>query len=183
MIRTIKRLSGAAALCAAALTIPAAAAVADSGPITIEISNNAALQLDGSAALTITYSCLPGYGSGLAGGIWADMEQTQGMGTVSAPAICDDRDHTTTLVIAPGPFLPFDAAASVTVGNGFNEGFTQQAEVTIQSPAGGKAGAQKAAAARDVLAASKCAKPTSHKPKGHTNPKVCHSAPKKAAGK
>jgi hypothetical protein len=182
VIRMIKRLSGAAALCAAVLAVPAATAAADSGPMNIEISNNAAVQLDGSGTLTITYTCLPGFGSGPQGGFWVDVEQTQGFGQVSQNAICDDRDHTTTIAVGPGPFLPGDAFVSVTLGNGLNEGFTQQAEVTFQTAASGKAAGQKAATARDIAV---CAKPTGKKTRGQAKTKLCKSTSvhKKAARK
>jgi hypothetical protein len=132
MIRKLARLGGAATASMAMLALPAATAVAASQPVTIEIAGTAKLKSDGSALVTITYSCLPGFGSGQTGAITGDLEQTQGFGTASATAICDDQNHTITLDMAPGPFVPGAAAASVTVGTGVNEDYTQQAEVNVQ---------------------------------------------------
>jgi hypothetical protein len=132
MIRKFARLVGAATASMAMLALPAATAVAASQPVTIQIAGTAKLQSDGSAVVTITYSCLPGFGTGQNGAITGDLEQTQGFGTASQTAICDDQNHTTTLDMAPGPFVPGVGAASVTIGNGVNEDYTQQAEVNIQ---------------------------------------------------
>jgi hypothetical protein len=132
MIRKIARLAGAATVSMATLAVPTGTAVAASPAVTIQIAGTAQLKSDGSALVTITYSCLPGFGSGQTGAIAGDLEQTQGFGTASQTALCDDQNHTTTLDMAPGPFVPGVAAASITIGNGVNENGTQQAEVNIE---------------------------------------------------
>ena len=133
----MRKLVTAAAAAAAVLSVPAIApsiAAAEGPPVTITINSNAILQPDGSALLTFTYSCLPGFGTGTTGTISTDLEQSQGLGFGSATAICDDQSHTLTLDQSPGPFTLGEAAAQVQIITGFNETGDVQREVTVVKP-------------------------------------------------
>jgi hypothetical protein len=131
VIRTLSRLAGAVAICAAMVAATAGTALAEDPPVSVQIAPNAYLQSDGSALLTITYNCFPGFG-GPTGSISGTLEQSQGAGAAAGTAICDDQNHTTTLHFQPGPYVRAEAAANVTVGSGINESGNEQAEVHIQ---------------------------------------------------
>jgi len=127
----ITRLLGAATIALALSALPAGTALAEGTPVTINISSNSTLQPDGSATLTITYTCLPGFGTGTVGTINTYLEQTQGFGSSAANAICDDHNHTVTLDQSPGPFVRAEAAARVIIQNGAAEMGDVSREVTI----------------------------------------------------
>lgn len=132
MMLRITRLAGAAVAALAISAIPVSSALADNNPsITISIENQAHLLADGSVNVTVTYSCLPGFGSGSTGAISGTLEQTQAAGQSSGTAVCDDQNHTIVLNMSPGPFTRGTAAASVTIVSGFNQQQTQQAEVQV----------------------------------------------------
>jgi hypothetical protein len=130
VVRTLTRLGGAAAICAAMVAASSGTALAAGPAVTIQISGNAYLQPDGSALLTVTYSCLAGFSN--PGEIQATLEQSQGFGAAAAPATCDDQNHTTTLDLQPGPYVRGAAAANVTVTAGLTESGNAQSEVQIR---------------------------------------------------
>jgi hypothetical protein len=131
VIRTLSRLAGAVAICAAMVAATAGTALADVPPVSVYIWPNAYLQSDGSALVTITYQCFTGFG-GPTGSISGTLEQPSGAGAGAAAATCDDQYHTTTVDFQPGPYVRGNAAANVTVGTGINESGSEQAEIRIQ---------------------------------------------------
>ena len=131
MTRTFARLACAASISVAILAGGSGIAQATSPSATLTVSPRAQLQPDGSAVVTVTYSCLPGTFLGATGDIFLDLEQTQAIGSADVPATCDDSTHTTTLDAAPGAFAPGTASALVQL-TASNATANAQAEVTIR---------------------------------------------------
>jgi hypothetical protein len=108
----LMRLVGAGVVSAAVLAaVPAVAAAGASA--TVQPQSQAKLQPDGSALVTITYSCFPGLGLGASGTMAVDLEQLNTAGFAGTAVTCDDRSHTITLDVAPGPFTKGEASLYV----------------------------------------------------------------------
>lgn len=108
MMRKFAWLFSTAVISAAAL--PAAAAASPSA--TVQAQGEAKLQPNGSALVTVTYSCMPGTGAAT-GELTADLEQPQAFGFTSVNVTCDDANHTITLNELPGPFVRGEASLDV----------------------------------------------------------------------
>jgi hypothetical protein len=132
VVPRVARLIGAAALSTAAVLVPAGLASAEDPPVSVQIAGTAYLQSDGSALLTFTYNCFPGLGGPQNGSYSATLEQSQALGLAGGTLTCDDRNHTITVDMPPGPFTRAEAAAHVSVASGANDNADAQAEVTIR---------------------------------------------------
>jgi hypothetical protein len=128
MVRTFVRMAAIAAVPLTLALTPISTAA--SAPLaTIQILDQAPLQQDGSVALTVDYSCNPGF-FGSQAGLFADVQQPGVFGSSSTSATCDDQKHQTTLIVSPGPFQPGSATAFVQV---FGSSFVStQAEITVK---------------------------------------------------
>ena len=136
MIRTVARF---AAVTAAAVTMLALLPAAASANVTfhagsIQFANKAQLQGDGSVLMTFTYQCVPGFEAPLAesGRLEVNVQQPEADGFVFAPATCDDRKHTVTLDIGPGPFKEGSAFADARLENSTEFVAEKQAEISIK---------------------------------------------------
>src|SRR5438876_394340 len=98
-----------------ALATGPASATATSAKVTI--GNQALLLPDGSAVLTVTYTCAPGPAGDTTGTVAADIGQGPILGFGSATATCDNRSHSVNLDVAPGPFSQGSATALGIVQN------------------------------------------------------------------
>ena len=119
MFRTLTRAASAATLSLAILAAVPTLAQAGGPATNIQIGGDARLQPDGSATLTIQYSCLPSTGAGTTGTLFATLQQTQAFGSNGATVTCDDQNHTLALNLPPGPFTKGDAAADVDLTTGY----------------------------------------------------------------
>ena len=70
----------------------------------IAIANQATLLADGSAVITVTYTCAPGPANDTTGAVTTALQQGPTIGNGDAPATCDNRSHTVSLDEVPGPF-------------------------------------------------------------------------------
>jgi hypothetical protein len=131
MLRKFALSAGAAATALAVLAVASAPALAENPPVTIQIAGTGQILADGSAVITVTYSCLAGFGTGPTGDLEAALEEPQAIGGQAAVATCDDRYHTITLDERPGPFTPGEAAANVSLTTGADEYANAQAEVRL----------------------------------------------------
>jgi hypothetical protein len=115
----MKRLSRIVPLiCIAVLLVLAllpASAPANPAAAMISFAGGGTLLDDGTVNVTLHYSCLPPG----PGGIDAYLNENGTAFGSSAPAlaICDGRNHSITLNMAPGPFTPGIAAGTATVFN------------------------------------------------------------------
>ena len=115
MIRTVARF---AAVTATSMTMLVLLPAAASANVTfhagsIQYANKAALQEDSTVLMTFTYQCVPGFEfkpEEPTGFIRVFVQQPEAYGFVASPATCDDRKHTVTLDIGPGPFKAGSAA-------------------------------------------------------------------------
>ena len=98
-----------------ALTTGSASATAPTAKITN--SNQAQLLPDGSAVLTVTYTCAPGPANDTTGFINSILTQGPINGSDDEPATCDNRSQTVHLVEAPGPFSQGAANAIAVILN------------------------------------------------------------------
>ena len=122
MIRTVARF---AAVTATSVTMLALLPAAASANVTfhagsIQYANKAALQEDGTVLMTFTYQCVPGIAfepEEPTGAIDVSVQQPQADGFAFALATCDDRKHTVTLDIGPGPFKAGSAFADARLDN------------------------------------------------------------------
>src|SRR5947209_15971259 len=89
----------------------------------IQYANKAALHEDGAVLMTITYQCVPGFEGfpeAESGRLEVSVQQPEAFGFAIAPATCDDRKHTVTLDIGPGPFRAGSAFADARLDNSNN---------------------------------------------------------------
>ena len=80
-------------------------------------SATAQLLPDGSAVLTVTYTCAPGPPNDTTGFINSILTQGPINGSDDEPATCDNRSQTVHLVEAPGPFSQGAANAIAVILN------------------------------------------------------------------
>jgi hypothetical protein len=97
-----------------ALATGPASATATSAKITI--GNQALLLPDGSAVVTVTYTCAPGPAGVTTGTVQADVGQGPILGLAQAEATCDNRSHSVNLDV-PGPFSQGSATGFAVVTN------------------------------------------------------------------
>jgi hypothetical protein len=134
MIRTIARLAAVAGSLMVLAVVPATAS-ANTPTATIQFVNQAQLQPDGTALVSLYYQCNPGYFGSTSGFVVVYMEQPGAFGSASTPANCNDQKQKLTLDLGPGPFTRGTATASANVFNGvaFGSSFTnKQAELTVR---------------------------------------------------
>jgi hypothetical protein len=86
-------------------------------PGKVTIANQATLLADGSAVITVTYTCQPGPGNDTTGAITSALQQGPTIGNADALATCDGRSQTVSLDEMPGPFSRGTANALVIVEN------------------------------------------------------------------
>jgi hypothetical protein len=98
-----------------ALALLPASAPANTAAATISFVGGGTLLDDGSVDVTLHYSCLPGVST--PGGIEVTLQQGVFFGENLAPAICDGRNHSVLLNMAPGPFVAGIAAGRASVFN------------------------------------------------------------------
>lgn len=98
-----------------ALATGPALATATSAKVTI--ANQALLLPDGTAVLTVTYTCAPGPAGDTTGTVIADLGQGPILGFADSTAICDNRSHSVNLQVAPGPFSQGSGTALALVQN------------------------------------------------------------------
>src|SRR5579864_4452930 len=70
----------------------------------ISIANQAPLLADGSAVVTVTYTCAPNAGGTSTGMVGADLGQGPTLGFATTTATCDNRSHSVNLDVGPGPY-------------------------------------------------------------------------------
>jgi hypothetical protein len=99
-----------------ALALLPASAPANPPAATISFVGGGTLLDDGSVDVTLHYSCLPPSNPG-PGGIEASLQQGLVFGANLETAICDGRNHSVTLNMAPGPFMPGIAGGKASVSN------------------------------------------------------------------
>ena len=136
MIRTVARF---AAVTATSVTMLALLPAAASANVTfhagsIQYANKAQLQEDGTALMTFTYQCVPGFEGfpeAESGRLEVRVEQPEAFGFAFAPATCDDRKHTVTLDISPG-LKEGSAFADARLDNSTNFVAEKQAEIQIK---------------------------------------------------
>jgi hypothetical protein len=99
------------------LALLPASAPANTAAATIDFVGAADLVLPlGTADVTVRYSCLPPSPGELV--VQLDEEGTAlGSSAPGTPAICDGKNHSVTLNVAPGPFTPGTATGTATVFN------------------------------------------------------------------
>jgi len=115
------------------LVVASGTAPATAPNATIQFQGQPQLQPDGSALVTVDYTCLPSSG-GTAGFVGVSMQQDPAAaGEGDAIATCDDQKHQVTLNVVPGPYHPGSAAAIAFCGNftSGSNGFTQ-AELLVK---------------------------------------------------
>ena len=137
MIRTLARRAALAAVPLVTLGVPAVAG-ATSPAATLKVEPQAYLQPDGSALVTVDYSCTPGF-SGSTGNLFMEMEQPGAIGSSAATATCDDRTHKATLDVSPGPFTPGSATANASMVGAAGTFTATDAEVKISEQPGSTA--------------------------------------------
>jgi len=98
-----------------ALALLPASAPANPAAATISFVGGGTLLDDGSVDVTLHYSCLPAISG--PGGIEVTLQQDLVFGANLAPAICDGRNHSVTLPMAPGPFMAGIAGGRASVFN------------------------------------------------------------------
>ena len=136
MIRTVARFAAVTASVTMLALLPAAA----SANVTfhagsIQYANKAQLQEDGTVLMTFTYQCVPGIAfepEEPTGAIDVSVQQPEAFGFVASPATCDDRKHTVTLDIGPGPFKAGSAFADASLFNSNSFVAEKQAEIQIK---------------------------------------------------
>src|SRR2546421_8760834 len=114
VIRTVARF---AAVTATSVTMLALLPAAASANVTfhagsIQYANKAALQEDSTVLITFTYQCVPGFEfkpEEPTGFIRVFVHHPESYGFAASPATWDDRKHTVTLDIWPGPFKTVSA--------------------------------------------------------------------------
>jgi hypothetical protein len=131
--RTVARLATVGAISATMLALLPAAAPANitSHAGSIQFANKAQLQEDGSVVMTVTYDCVPSF-FGTEGSIEMKVEQPGTDGFAAVLANCDDRKHTVTLDIAPGPFVAGSAIATAFLNDATETVAEKQAEIQIK---------------------------------------------------
>jgi hypothetical protein len=107
-------------------------------PAAIDVQDQALLSSDGTVALTVDYTCIPGPGGNTVGKLTTNV--TQGT-IVSSPtntsAICDDFSHTVVTHNGPGPFSEGSAMATAQVENSAGDFVDASGHITISlSPVG-----------------------------------------------
>jgi hypothetical protein len=96
------------------LALLPASAPANTAAATISFVGGGTLQTDGSVDVTLRYSCLPP----ITGGIEASLDEGGlAFGANLEVAICDGKNHSVTLNMAPGVFTPGIAAGTASVSN------------------------------------------------------------------
>ena len=110
-----------------ALATGPASATAPSAKITI--ANQAQLLADGSAVLTVTYTCPPGPANDTTGMVGTALQQGLTSGGGTALATCDNRSHSVNIDDIPGPFSQGTANAAAEAINtaGTSFAFTSRA--------------------------------------------------------
>jgi hypothetical protein len=99
-----------------ALALLPASAPANTAAATIDFVGAADLVLPlGTADVTVRYSCLPPSPGELV--VELDEKGTAFGANIGTPAICDGKNHSVTLNVAPGPFTPGTATGTATVFN------------------------------------------------------------------
>jgi hypothetical protein len=133
VIRTVARFTAVGAMSATMLALLPAAAPANltfhAG--SIQFANKAQLQEDGSVVMTVTYDCVPSF-FGTEGSVEMKVEQPGTFGVAAVPANCDDRKHTVTLDIGPGPFKAGSAIATAILNDSTEVVAQKQAEIQIK---------------------------------------------------
>jgi hypothetical protein len=124
------------ALVAGVLSVPAALG-AGAGE-SIKISGRATLQAPATVLVTVTYSCLPATGSASNGSAFVQLVEAHasgpaGGGSANFLALCDDRSHTETVAVSPGPWTPGTGDVRAQVCGLFcADNFASPTEVTIR---------------------------------------------------
>jgi len=98
-----------------ALALMPASVQANPAAATISFVGGGTLLDDGSVDVTLHYSCLPAISG--PGGIEVTLQQNLVFGANLDTAICDGRNHSVTLNMAPGPFTAGIAGGKATVFN------------------------------------------------------------------
>jgi hypothetical protein len=98
-----------------ALALMPASVQANPAAATISFAGGGTLLDDGSVDVTLHYSCLPAISG--PGGIEVTLQQNLVFGANLDTAICDGRNHSVTLNMAPGPFTAGIAGGKATVFN------------------------------------------------------------------
>jgi hypothetical protein len=137
VIRTVARF---AAVTATSVTMLALLPAAASANVTfhagsIQYANKAQLQGDGTIMMTFTYECVPGFEGfpgAESGRLEVSVQQPEVDGFAVSPATCNDRKHTVTLDIAPGPFKEGSAFAEARLDNSMNFVAEKEAEIQIK---------------------------------------------------
>ena len=107
-------LLGVSLVVLALATVPASA-TATSAKITI--GNTALLLPDGSAVMTVTYTCAPAPANNTVGQVEGFLGQGPINGIAIETATCDNRSHSVNLHVVPGPFSQGSASAFAIVVN------------------------------------------------------------------
>jgi len=110
----------------------ASSAGASTPSATLKIEPQAYLQPDGSALLTVDYSCMPGF-AGNTGGLFTGLQQPGAFGStgLTATVTCDDQTHRATVDESPGPFRPGSASATADMVGAADTFTRANAEVKI----------------------------------------------------
>jgi hypothetical protein len=115
------------------LTLTGASSAGASSPAaTLKIEPQASLQPDGSALLTVDYSCTPG-SAGSTGGLFTGLQQPGAFGSsgLTPTVTCDDQTHRATVDESPGPFTPGSATAIASMVGAGDTFTTADAEVKV----------------------------------------------------
>ena len=94
----------------------------------IQFLNQAKLQEDGTALVTLSYKCAPAL-VGTEGFLEVSLEQPGVAGFAFATAECDSTKHQVTLDVAPGPFTRGVATASAKVDNSSDSSLAERQQV------------------------------------------------------
>jgi hypothetical protein len=137
VIRTVARFAAVTATSVTMLALLPAAAPANvtfhAG--SLQYANKAALQEDGTVMMTFTYECVPGFEGfpeAESGRLEVEVKQPEAAGFAFTRATCNDRKHTVTLDIAPGPFKAGSAFADARLANSNSFVAEKQAEINIK---------------------------------------------------
>ena len=128
-IRTFQAALVAMPLILLALAAGPASATAPSAKITI--ANQAQLLADGSAVITVTYTCAPGPAGDTTGTLTSALQQGPTIGNADAIATCDNRSQTVRLHEIPGPFSRGTANALAIVINVDSTSFASTSRAVV----------------------------------------------------
>jgi hypothetical protein len=128
--RTVACLTAAGALSLGTLALVPATAPANVTfhSASIQFLNQAKLQEDGTALVTLSYKCAPAL-VGTEGFLEVSLEQPGVAGFAFATAECDSTKHQVTLDVAPGPFTRGVATASAKVDNASDSSLAERQQV------------------------------------------------------